>query len=192
MLHTTLQLGWNCIDSDCLYCRLTRKRLNRDTIFTACGIRWLCPVPPGSLNTRIIPQVKTGFFFNTLSNSLFSGHLAIRGSVVPVTDCEVNKTTDELNNVKITHVMPIHLFSGLSRSHTVIQRISLFDETCAVLGYYAALCGNCLPTFRDTVSVPSFSFWTRPLKLGPIGCPETSVNNYQKKLRSIPEDLRSR
>jgi hypothetical protein len=26
---------------------------------------------------------------------------------------------------------------------------------CAVLGYYAASCGNCLPTFRDDVSVPS-------------------------------------
>jgi hypothetical protein len=28
------------------------------------------------------------------------------------------------------------------------------DEICALLGYYAASCGNCLPTFRD-VSVPS-------------------------------------
>jgi hypothetical protein len=26
---------------------------------------------------------------------------------------------------------------------------------CALLGYYAASCGNCLPTFRDNVSVPS-------------------------------------
>jgi hypothetical protein len=29
------------------------------------------------------------------------------------------------------------------------------DEKCALLGYYAATCGNCLPTFRDNVSVPS-------------------------------------
>jgi hypothetical protein len=29
------------------------------------------------------------------------------------------------------------------------------DEICAVLGYYAAPCANCLPTFRDNVSVPS-------------------------------------
>jgi hypothetical protein len=28
-------------------------------------------------------------------------------------------------------------------------------EICALLGYYAASCGNCLPTFRDNVSVPS-------------------------------------
>jgi hypothetical protein len=29
------------------------------------------------------------------------------------------------------------------------------DEICALLGYYPASCGNCLPTFRDNVSVPS-------------------------------------
>jgi hypothetical protein len=29
------------------------------------------------------------------------------------------------------------------------------DEICALLGYYAAPCGNCLPTFRDNVSVLS-------------------------------------
>ena len=27
------------------------------------------------------------------------------------------------------------------------------DEICALVGYYAASCGNCLPTFRDKVSV---------------------------------------
>jgi hypothetical protein len=29
------------------------------------------------------------------------------------------------------------------------------DEICGLLEYYAASCGNCLPTFRDNVSVPS-------------------------------------
>jgi hypothetical protein len=29
------------------------------------------------------------------------------------------------------------------------------DEICYLLGYDAASCGNCLPTFRDDVSVPS-------------------------------------
>ena len=29
------------------------------------------------------------------------------------------------------------------------------DEICALLGYYAASCGNPLPTFRYNVSVPS-------------------------------------
>jgi hypothetical protein len=40
------------------------------------------------------------------------------------------------------------------------------DENCALLGYYAAISGNFLPTFRDNLSVPSSgvknskgSFW---------------------------------
>jgi hypothetical protein len=31
----------------------------------------------------------------------------------------------------------------------------LVDEICDLLAYYAASCDNCLPTFRDNVSVPS-------------------------------------
>jgi hypothetical protein len=44
------------------------------------------------------------------------------------------------------------------------------------------------PTFRDNLSVPS----TRVkciLKMGPVGCPETSVLN-QPTLRNSPEDVR--
>ena len=29
------------------------------------------------------------------------------------------------------------------------------DENCALLGYYAAIGGNSLPTFRDSLSIPS-------------------------------------
>jgi len=29
------------------------------------------------------------------------------------------------------------------------------DENCALLGYYASISGNFLPTFRDNLSVPS-------------------------------------
>jgi hypothetical protein len=43
------------------------------------------------------------------------------------------------------------------------------DEICALLGYYAASCGNCLPT----------------------RCPETSVDNYHMMPRNIPEERRS-
>jgi hypothetical protein len=53
-------------------------------------------------------------------------------------------------------------------------------EICALLGYYAASCGNCLPTFRGS--------W--PLNMGPILCPETSVNNYHTAPRNIPEERR--
>jgi len=30
-----------------------------------------------------------------------------------------------------------------------------------------------------------------PLKMGPISCPETSLNNYQPRLRNVPEERRS-
>jgi hypothetical protein len=37
------------------------------------------------------------------------------------------------------------------------------DEICALLGYYAASCDNCLPTFRDNISVPSSRVKNRTL-----------------------------
>ena len=54
------------------------------------------------------------------------------------------------------------------------------DEICGLLGYYVASCGNCVPTFRDNV------------KMGPICCPETSVNNYHTTPRITLEDSRFR
>jgi hypothetical protein len=67
------------------------------------------------------------------------------------------------------------------------------DEICALLGYYAASRGNCLPTFRDNVSVPSSRAKSprRPLKVVPIRCPETSVNNYHTTPCDIEEECRS-
>jgi len=52
------------------------------------------------------------------------------------------------------------------------------QENCPLLSYYAASSGKSLPTFRDILSVSSsraknLDFWT--WKIGPIGCPETSV-----------------
>jgi hypothetical protein len=63
--------------------------------------------------------------------------------------------------------------------------------------------GSYLPTFRETHWSPlqGFSssrrkphpFWTAwPLKMEPIGCPETSVNKYRSTPRNIPEERRSR
>jgi hypothetical protein len=37
----------------------------------------------------------------------------------------------------------------------VVTPTTLSHEIRVLLAYYAALCGNCLPTFRDNVSVPS-------------------------------------
>jgi hypothetical protein len=42
------------------------------------------------------------------------------------------------------------------------------DETCALLGYYAASSGNLLTI------------------LGPVGCPETSIRNYHYLLHNKP------
>jgi len=44
------------------------------------------------------------------------------------------------------------------------------EENCALLGYYSARSGNSISRFRDNLSAPI---------LGTIGCPETSVRNYQ-------------
>jgi len=49
---------------------------------------------------------------------------------------------------------------------------------CSLLGYYVANTCNFLPTFRDKLSAPflgvvsSILLDSRPLKMGPIGCPE--------------------
>jgi len=67
------------------------------------------------------------------------------------------------------------------------------DENCAFLGYHAARSVNYFLTFRDSLSVPS----SRTLKMGstlkmePIGCLETSVNNYHYLLRDSPEERSS-
>ena len=62
-------------------------------------------------------------------------------------------------------------------------------ENCVLLGYYAASSGNFLPTFRDKLLVPSSDVST--LRMGSIGCPETSVRNYHYSLRNNPEERSS-
>ena len=57
------------------------------------------------------------------------------------------------------------------------------DVNCALLSYYAASSGNFLPTFRDNFSAS--------LKMGPIGCPESSVRNYHYWLCNDLEKLSS-
>jgi hypothetical protein len=60
---------------------------------------------------------------------------------------------------RIPCVMPRRIPSTSIRIQHSWLMISGFrrdvDETCALLGYYAASCGNCLLTFRENVSVPS-------------------------------------
>jgi hypothetical protein len=50
-----------------------------------------------------------------------------------------------------------HLFHPNIISHrnlSTLMQLSHID-ICGLLGYYAVSCGNCSPTFRDNVSVPS-------------------------------------
>jgi hypothetical protein len=53
----------------------------------------------------------------------------------------------------------LHEFIQIQNDSYELTLISGFrrdvDEICPFLGYYAASCDNCLPTFRDNVSVPS-------------------------------------
>jgi hypothetical protein len=44
----------------------------------------------------------------------------------------------------------LHLLVGKYK-----RQSEVIVEICPLRGYYAALCGNCLPTFRDNVWVPS-------------------------------------
>jgi hypothetical protein len=53
------------------------------------------------------------------------------------------------------------------------------DENCTLLGYYALSSGNFLPMSRDNLSASSSGFKYERKEMGPLGCPETSVRNYQ-------------
>ena len=68
-------------------------------------------------------------------------------------------------------------------------QIEVSTENCALLGCYAGSSRNFLPTFRDNLSVPSG--FKNPLRLGPIGCLETSVRNYHYSLRNKAEERSS-
>jgi hypothetical protein len=63
---------------------------------------------------------------------------------------------------------------------------------CGLLGDYTASCGNYLPTFRDKSPWQRLSLLlgSRPVKMGPTRCPETSVNNYHTTPCNHPKDHR--
>ena len=94
--------------------------------------------------------------------------------------------------------------SGMRSNMHVFCVISGFRrevaDICALLDYYTAYSGNSLPTFRENLSVPSWRvkkskqrtikriYWL--LKMGPRGCPETSVRLYHCMLRNTPKQCR--
>jgi hypothetical protein len=74
----------------------------------------------------------------------------------------------------------------------LVTKIGRQDEVYAPLGYYAALNGSTVPTFRDNLLAQSSSVnksWL--VSMGPRGCRKMSVQNCQSALRNIVEQLRS-
>jgi len=63
-------------------------------------------------------------------------------------------------------------------------------ENCPVLGYYAVSFCNTVPTFRGNLSVPTLILGF--LKMGHLGCSQTSVRAYQYTLRNNPVERGSR
>lgn len=59
------------------------------------------------------------------------------------------------------------------------------SKICGVLGHSVACSDKSLQTFRE---IHFFISW--PLKMGRIGCPETSAVNYHCTLRNIPKQRR--
>jgi hypothetical protein len=57
------------------------------------------------------------------------------------------------------------------------------DENFTLPGYYTVNSGNFLLTFPDNLLAPSSG-----VKMGPTGCPETSVINYHYSLCNNPEE----
>ena len=92
-------------------------------------------------------------------------------------------TCHEWNPCFLTRTFPLNIRVG-----SVLN--GSYCEKCALLCYYAASSGKFLPAFRDNPSVPYF-LDSLSLKMGPIGCPETSVRNYHYSLRKSPEELSS-
>ena len=71
--------------------------------------------------------------------------------------CFIFRKISGSNLILVTTLWRISWFSSVpstKRKDTLISGFRCSVEICAHLGYYAASCGNCLPTFRDNESVP--------------------------------------
>ena len=67
------------------------------------------------------------------------------------------------------------------------------DKNCFLMGYHAVGNGNFLTKFRATYRphLQRSRIHPWPLNMGPIGCHETSIRNYQYTLRNDPEESSS-
>jgi len=66
----------------------------------------------------------------------------------------------------------------------IIPLNNITDKQLRTALFWVITQRNFLPRSRDNLSVPSS--WS--LKMGPTGCPETSVRNYHYSLRNKPEE----
>jgi hypothetical protein len=97
----------------------------------------------------------------------------------------------------------LQILAGL---HEITNVINLKISTCTSVGITASLARSPTPPifFRQDIPVVfKYEYIKKrktiqnprrrpsPLKMGPLGCPETSVRNYHCKLRNIPEERRS-
>jgi hypothetical protein len=59
--------------------------------------------------------------------------------------------------ITATEIMFLWNYSNIIRFFYIkLQtRNKRYNEICTLLGYYVLSCGNCLPTFRDNLLVPS-------------------------------------
>jgi hypothetical protein len=92
----------------------------------------------------------------------------------------INYTSDSLSVHKKLHIV---------QEHTLLR-----DENCTFLGYYAVNSGHSVRMFRDNIC-PFFKgqeskkgMDSSPLKMGTIGCLDTSVRNYHYSLRNSSEE----
>ena len=106
-------------------------------------------------------------------------------------------TINTTNCINYTIYIRGYVFQSI---HVLLQAVSIYMKTkitlriCVLLRYYAACNSNSVPTFRDNLPAPfqgSGNPITWPFKIGPIGCPETSVRNYHYTLRNSPGKRRS-
>ena len=98
----------------------------------------------------------------------------------------------------LQYVMNLFVSSTVKDDYAVvIKTYGVFDvdESCAVLGYYAAQNGKSLPTFQDNLSVPSSRSRNPRNPVIPyrrFGTRTRSLcKNSHSTLRNIPEQHRS-
>jgi hypothetical protein len=107
--------------------------------------------PPGLYHPKTIwwgAQITTIFIIHFFQSTVFFLHPLHTLSLIISFDPIVSETVTVSLNRQQTN-KETSMTAGFHRD---------VDDICAPLGYYAASCGNCLPTFRNNVSVPIFKF----------------------------------